>query len=134
MPVDVAETFDTYPPAIRAKLVAVRQLIFEVAEAIEDVGPLEETLKSGEPAYLPAARSTGSAVRLGFKRSAPERYGVYFHCKTTLVGTFRTLFADEFAFEGNRALLLKASEPLPEKSLATCVAMALTYHRAKRRT
>jgi hypothetical protein len=54
-------------------------------------------------------------------------------CQTTLIGTFRTLFADDFAFEGNRALLLKLSDPLPEQPLAACVAMALTYHRDKRK-
>jgi Domain of unknown function (DU1801) len=132
MPADVAAVFDTYPADIRAKLIAVRRLIFATAGAIEDLGPLEETLKWGEPAYLTKAR-TGSTIRLGWKRTAPHRCAVYFHCKTTLIGTFRTLFVDEFAFEGNRALLLNISDPLPEKPLTACLAMALTYHRDKRR-
>jgi hypothetical protein len=62
----------------------------------------------------------------------PQHCAVYFHCQTTLIGTFRRLFGDEFAFEGNRALLLKLSGPLPRVPLAACVAMALTYHRNKR--
>ena len=49
-----------------------------------------------------------------------------------MIGTFRALFADDFAFESNRALLLKLSEPLPEVPLAACLAMAFTYHRDKR--
>lgn len=133
MPANVAKIFAAYPPAIRAKLMTVRQLIFDVAAMTEGVEPLQETLKWGEPAYLPQARRIGSAIRLGWKRSAPERCAVHFHCKTTLIGTFRTLFADEFAFEGNRALLLKLSDPLPKQSLAACLAMALTYHRDKHR-
>jgi Domain of unknown function (DU1801) len=131
MPAEVAAAFADYPASARAKLMAVRRLIFTTAATIADLGPLEETLKWGEPAYLAKAR-TGSTIRLGWKRTAPERCAVYFHCKTTLIGTFRTLFGDEFAFEGNRALLLNISDPLPEKPLAACVAMALTYHRDKR--
>jgi Domain of unknown function (DU1801) len=133
MPADVAEIFAAYPAAIRTKIKAVRQLIFDVAKTTAGVGPLQETLKWGEPAYLPVATKTGSTIRLGWKRSAPEHCAVYFHCQTTLIGTFRTLFADEFAFEGNRALLLKLSDPLPQQPLAACVAMALTYHRDQRK-
>jgi hypothetical protein len=131
MPTEVASIFAAYPTAIRNKLKEVRQLIFEVAKTTEGIAPLKETLKWGEPAYLPAKPRIGSTIRLGWKRSAPEHCAIYFHCQTTLIGTFRTLFADEFAFEGNRALLLRPSEPLPEAPLAACVAMALTYHRNK---
>jgi hypothetical protein len=131
MPEEVAAIFAAYPPGIRQKLRQVRQLIFEVAKTTEGIAPLQETLKWGEPAYLPAKPRTGSTIRLGWRRSAPEHCAVYFHCQTTLIGTFRTLFADEFGFEGNRALLLRTSEPLPEAPLAACVAMALTYHRNK---
>jgi hypothetical protein len=133
MPADVAEIFTAYPPAIRVKLKAVRQLIFDVAKTIEGVAPLQETLKWGEPAYLPAAPKIGSTIRLGWRGSAPEHCAVYFHCQTALIGTFRTLFAGEFTFEGNRALLLELSDPLPEEPLAACIAMALTYHRDKRK-
>jgi hypothetical protein len=132
MPADVAKIFASYPFEIRTKLKEVRRLIFEVAKTNAGVAPLRETLKWGVPAYLPAKPRTGSTIRLGWKRAAPQHCTVYFHCQTTLIGTFRTLFADEFAFEGNRALLLKLAGPLPRVPLAACVAMALTYHRNKR--
>jgi hypothetical protein len=45
MPADVAEVFTAYPVAIRVKLKAVRQLIYDVAKTIEGVAPLQETLK-----------------------------------------------------------------------------------------
>jgi hypothetical protein len=77
MPVDVAEIFAAYPAAIRTKLKAVRQLIFEVAKTTDGIAPLQETLKWGEPAYLPAASKIGSTIRLGWKRSAPEHCAVY---------------------------------------------------------
>jgi hypothetical protein len=47
MPANVAEVFAAYPPSVRAKLMAVRRLIFEVAATTKGVGPLQETLKMG---------------------------------------------------------------------------------------
>ena len=124
--------FESYPAAIRPKLLALRQLIFETAARTEGVGPLTETLKWKEPAYLTATSRSGSTVRIGWKRSAPDRYAIYFHCGTTLIDSFRTLFPEEFLFEGNRAIMFKMSDPVPEGPLATCIAMALTYHRNKK--
>ena len=128
MPPGVMAAFDAYPAAIRAQLLTVRRLIFETAATTDGVGPLTEALRWGEPAYLTAATGSGSTVRLGWPRATPERCAVYFHCRTSLVATFRTLFADELAFEGNRAILLGTSDPLPEGPLAACLAIALTYH------
>lgn len=130
---EVAATFDTYPATIRTELLSVRQLIFDTAAATDGVGPLTETLKWGEPAYLTASSKSGSTIRLGWARPTPERYAVYFNCKTDLIETFRTMFAEELTFEGNRAILLSALEPIPKGPLTACLAMGLTYHRGKRR-
>ncbi len=126
---EVAAVFDRYPAAMRPKLAALRQLIFETAAGTEGVGRLTETLKWNEPAYLTAASKSGSTIRIGWKRSAPDRYAIYFHCGTTLIDSFRTLFPGEFRFEGNRAIMFEASDRVPEGPLSTCIAMALTYHR-----
>jgi hypothetical protein len=85
-----------------------------------------------------AGLSAGGSQDRQYDQTRLEAFGtehcaVYFHCQTALIGTFRTLFAGEFTFEGNRALLLKLSDPLPEEPLAACIAMALTYHRDKRK-
>jgi hypothetical protein len=56
---------------------------------------------------------------------------VLFNCRTTLVDDFRGQFADVFAYEKNRAILLDAREPLPEAPLRSCLGMALTYHRRR---
>jgi hypothetical protein len=130
----VTAVFDGYPAAARERLLALRALIFETAGATEGVGPLMETLKWGEPAYLTEASKSGSTIRLGWKRGDPDRCAVYFNCKTTLVDSFRTLFSDRLAFEGNRAIQVDLAGPLPEPLLATCFAMALTYHRGKGRS
>jgi hypothetical protein len=128
---EVEKVFASYPAAIRSKLMALRQLIFDTAAATDGVGPIEETLKWGEPAYLTTVTGSGSTIRLGWKLSAPERYAINFHCRTTLVDTFRVMFADDFTFEGNRAIVFKASDPVPMQPMAACIAMALTYHRNK---
>jgi hypothetical protein len=132
LPPAVEAVFASYPPAVRRKLMAVRRLIFATAAATEGVGPLTETLKWGEPAYLTDASKSGSTIRLGWKAKAPERYALLVHCQTTLVDSYRTLFADELSFEGNRAIVFQVADPLPEGPLGACIAMALTYHRTKR--
>ena len=127
----VAEALSRYSEPVRARLIEIREAIFVVAAETEGVGPLTETLKWGEPAYLTEASKSGTTIRLGTTKSAPEECAVLFNCKTTLVETFRTHFADNFAFEGNRALIVPITGPLPHQPLMLCLRAALTYHRRK---
>ena len=129
----VQQVFERYPPVMRSRLMALRELIFEVAASIEDVGELEETLKWGEPAYVTSATKSGSAVRIDRKKAAPSQYCMYFHCKTNLVETFRTLFPKDFNFEGNRSIVFHQSDAVPTDALSICIAASLTYHRDKAR-
>jgi hypothetical protein len=131
MPADVAAAFSAFPERVRARLLEVRDLIFETAAAIEGVGPLTETLRWAEPAYLTQATGSGTAIRLGRSRSSERPCAVLFNCRTTLVDDFRSQFPDVFAYEKNRALLLDADKPLAEAPLSTCLGMALTYHRRR---
>jgi hypothetical protein len=131
MPPDVAAVFAAYPPQVRDRLTAIRALILETAAATPGVGPVEETLKWGEPAYLTPATKAGSTIRLGHRGGW---CAVYFICTTNLLDRFRSLFADELTFEGDRAILLDPDRPIPAKPLATCLAMALTYRLKRRKT
>lgn len=128
---DVANVIETYPPAVRPKLFALRKLIFETAQSTAGVGPLTETLKWGEPAYLTETSKSGTTVRIAWKARSPNQYAMYFHCQTKLVDTFRALFPDEFTFDGNRAIVFEQSDTVPNEPLSHCIAMALTYHRNK---
>jgi hypothetical protein len=128
---EVAQAFEAFPPAIRRKLFALRKLIFDTAASIDGVGPIEEALKWGEPAYLTSESGSGSTVRIGWKKAQPTRYAMYFHCQTNLVETFRSLFPNDFRFEGNRALVFEEDDVVPFDALAVCVEAALTYHRKK---
>lgn len=128
----VATAFQAYPAPMRRKLMALRQVIFRTADATDGVGELEETLKWGEPAYLTSHTGSGSTIRIGWKKSRPTEYAMYFNCQTTLVETFKTLFPHTFRYEGNRAIVFAEGEPVDKDALAFCVAAALTYHRNKR--
>ncbi|NOV32376.1 DUF1801 domain-containing protein [Methylomonas sp. ZR1] len=128
----VKAVFDEYPPEIRWKMLVLREAIFAVA-ASEGVGQLEETLKWGEPAYITAETGCGSTIRMAWKKEKPSQYAMYFICTTNLVETFRTLFPHQFKYEGNRAIVFQETEDVDMDSLSICIAMALTYHRNKRR-
>lgn len=127
----VAEALSRYSEPVRARLLEIREIVFAVAKETEGIGPLTETLKWGEAAYLTEASKSGTTIRLGTIKSAPEACAVLFNCKTTLVETFRTHFADTFAFEGNRALVVSTTGALPREPLMLCLRAALTYHRQK---
>ena len=124
------------PPAVAAaiaatdqqeRLLELRALIHEVASAT-GTDPLEETLKWGQPSFLPAKRA-GTTIRLG---ATPTHAAIYVHCQTTLVNGYRERFPTEFAYEGNRAVLIPHEAPLNHDALCQIIAAALTYHRNKK--
>jgi Domain of unknown function (DU1801) len=129
---EVAAVFAAYPEPIRTKLLFLRQLIFDVAAETEAVGPLDETLKWGQPSYLTTASKTGTTIRIDQNPSSAGQYMMYVHCQTNLIGTFRKLYPDTFDFEGNRSIVFDAAEDIPIEALRHCIALALNYHRAKR--
>lgn len=125
---EVKQKFSSYPDRVKPKMQRLRNLIFEVAQATEGVGELEETLKWGEPAYLPSKTKSGTTIRIDWKPRNPDQIGMYVSCNTSLIGTFRTLFEDELGFEGNRAIVFPVDKPIPRKPLMICIQMALRYH------
>ncbi|MFL6576492.1 MAG: DUF1801 domain-containing protein [Povalibacter sp.] len=129
---EVAEVFASQPARIRKRLMQVRELIFDVAASTAGVGKIEETLKWGDPAYLTVESGSGSTIRINRCRSSEHEYAVFFHCQTTLIETFRTLFPDTFRFEGNRSIVFDERERIPQRELELCIAAALTYHSQKK--
>lgn len=132
LPAALSGTFARYPADVGARLLQIRALIFTTAADIPGVGPLTETLKWGEAAYLTEATGSGTTIRLGTTKSAPDCCAVFVNCQTTLISDFRSHFADDFIFEGNRALVIPANAPLPEGPLILCLRAALTYHQRKK--
>jgi len=116
---------------VRAKLLALRELVFDTAATADGAGEIEETLKWGEPAYA-TKNKNGSTVRMDWKNQHPNQYAMYFNCQTDLVETFRTIFPTDFTFEGNRALVFSLEDKVPKDSLAMCIAASFTYHLKKK--
>ena len=121
----VAEVFRLFPPRARTRLLKLREIIYDVAAKTPGVGELDETLKWGEPAYLTPS-GAGSTIRLGWKAKTPGEVAMYFICTTSLIDRFRELYPNELRFGGNRALLFDLDEPMPDKALRHCIALALT--------
>ena len=128
----VDAVFRAYSAPIRARLLALRRLIFDTAKTTKGVGRLEETLKWGQPSYLTAETKSGSTIRIDQVKSTANQYAVYFHCQTDLVETFRELYPEEFRFGGNRSIILNAEDEISEPALRHCLALALTYHLNKK--
>ncbi len=125
---DVAEIFANYPDPIREKLMILRKWIFEVASETEGVGEIEEVLRWGQPSYITPESKSGSTIRIDKNKSEEGEYAIFFHCQTDLVSSFRKTFPKLFFFEGNRSILFRVKDTIPEKELKQCIAFALTYH------
>jgi len=129
---EVKSVFDAFSATARPKLLRLRQLVLETAVGTDDVGELDETLKWGQPSYQPRRPNVGTPVRISEIKGAPDRIGLFVHCQTTLVSTYRELYGDLLTFDGNRCIVLDVEEPLPEEALRHCIRLALTYHLGKR--
>jgi len=125
---DVINVLNQYPEPMRQKLLFLRQLIFETASDMPDSQTLEETLKWNEPAYQ---THNGSTLRIAWKKSAPQQYAMYFHCKTKLVDTFKELYPETFRFEGNRAIIFYENDAIPVTEIKHCISLSLSYHTVK---
>lgn len=130
IPPAVSAAFDAFPAPARNRLLELRQIVFRVANE-KDVGPLTETLKWGEPAYLTEATRAGTTIRLGWNRNTPDHVAIYVNCQTNLVDRFKATFFDAVECSGNRALLQRIEGPTQTGILAICIGMALTYHQDK---
>lgn len=122
----VERAFAAFPEHLRGGLMAIRELIFEVANRTGGVGKLQETLKWGQPAYLTPQTKSGSTIRLGVTKSG--QVAVYTHCQTTIMTEFQSIFPDEFDYEGNRAVHVQSADNVSLDRLTLLVRRALTYH------
>ena len=127
----VASRFKSYPAPLRARLMMLRQLVFDAAAATPGAGRLTETLKWGQPSYLTEETGAGTTVRIDRLKTG-DGYAIYFHCQSGLVGQFRELYPDTFTYEGQRAMHFAAKDRLPVRELSHCVALALTHHLRKK--
>jgi hypothetical protein len=128
----VQKVFESYPTPIQKRLLTLRELIFDIAQETPGVGRLEETLKWGEAAYITSDTKSGSVIRIAYSAKRPKQYGMYFICHTKLIDTFRTMFPNDFQFEGNRAIVFDETATVPIRELGLCISIALTYQLSKK--
>ncbi len=127
----LTDKFESYPDHVRPKILALRNLIVNVASEEEGIEKMVETLKWGEPSFLVKG---GSTIRIDWKDRSPSSYALYFNCQTTLVETFRHLYNVQLKFEGNRAIILDIEEEPVWSALRHCIFLALCYHKLKHLT
>ena len=122
---NVEEKFLMFPDEKKDYLFHLRDLIFDVAEADLRIGPLCEELRWGDPSYITAKTKAGSTVRLGL--FGHSKVALFFHCKTSLVENFKTIYADALEYSKNRAILIDPQSPPPDEVLQHCVSASLLY-------
>ncbi|WP_020208455.1 DUF1801 domain-containing protein [Gilvimarinus chinensis] len=128
IPAQINDLFRSYPPPVCEHLLAVRTLIYDMA-AEHELGKVDEAIKWGEASFLVKG---GTAVRVDWKEKRPEVVKVFFHCQTRLIETFREVYPDVFAYEGNRALLIPLADYSKQSELAHCLSVAMRYQALKR--
>ena len=125
----VAAVIAEYDDVVRERLLELRALILEVAAETDGVGPLTETLKWNQPAYLTEATRSGTTVRVDRVRGKPGWVAMLTHCQTSLVDAFRDEHGDAFRYDGERAIEFAPGEPVDVPEIRDQVRAALTYHR-----
>ena len=121
------EHIGTYPAAAQALARRIRELVHTTAKE-EGLGTVREDLKWGEPSFSVLG---GSPFRMDWKERTPEKFYLFFNCRTSLVPTFREVYRDALEFEDNRAIVLKMGTELPEEILRHCFSLAMRYHQIK---
>jgi len=127
---EVAAALATLPDDMRQCLLGVRDLVYQVADASEEIGPLAETLKWGQPSYLTARTKSGTTLRLWRRARGAADAALFVPCQTSVIDACRNRYPG-LTYDGDRAIVLPVDRPLPEADLAGCIALALTYHRWK---
>ena len=124
----VAAVFKPIRPRCAKRLMALRDLVFDVAGAHRRRGLPDRDPEVGSAELSHAETSSGSTVRIDRLKKG-DGYALYFHCQSGLVPKFRELYPDTFRYEGKRALVFGAGERLPLRALRHCIGLALTHHR-----
>ncbi|MEP5732549.1 MAG: hypothetical protein ABJL67_24625 [Sulfitobacter sp.] len=106
--------------------------LFHQISTERDIGPLDETLKWGQPSWRPVRPRTGSTLRMGWRQADADHLAFFVDCKTNLAAQMQDIYPDVFQNDGKRALLLPLSRPFAEQAVAHLAELTFTYHQRKR--
>ncbi|PJI93093.1 hypothetical protein BC777_1961 [Yoonia maricola] len=126
----VADAFDKLPETARATALALRDLIYEVAAQTPEAGPVEETLRWGQPAYITPKTKSGSTLRVGATKAGEA--AIFAHCGTRIISTYAATFPDMDRIEGNRAVIFADVDAIAPDRLRLLIRHGLTYHLSDR--
>ncbi len=128
LPLQTQQVLDGLSEPLAKRLTALRILILKTASENTAIGPIEETLKWGEPAYLPSTTKSGTTIRINRHQKSDRKYAFYVNCQTDLVERYKELYDDVLKFDGKRAVTFDVEDDIPVDAVKHCIAMALTYH------
>lgn len=123
---DMRAAFDAIPEDVQGAARHLRALILTVADDLPQTGGIVETLKWGQPSYLPKRPRVGTTVRIGCPKTGG--LGLYVPCSTTLIEDFRTVAPVHFVFDGKRGVVFPDGRVKDHDALAVLIGRALTYH------
>lgn len=126
----VEAAFEVPDAGAKAGLLSLRDLIWDRAQALPQIGPLQETLRWGQPAYLTPQSRSGSTLRLGVPKTG--RFALFVHCQSSLIADFLRQFPNWDRVEGTRAVLFDDLGEIDPIRHGWLIERALTYHLNKR--
>lgn len=129
MPAPILDQIQHWPEAAQLRLQAMRALFYDVADTAK-IGPLDESLKWGQPAWRPRRARMGSTVRLNWSEAAPRSLMAYVDCKTDLATQLHSRFP-HFPNDGRRALRFDLGHADTDAAWQLAF-LTFTYHRSKR--
>lgn len=130
-PSEILNRTATWPENAQTCFAQLRGIVHDVATQA-DIGPLDESLKWGQPAWRPKRARTGSTLRVDWSPETPNRLLAFVDCKTDLAAQMDNRFPKQFHNDGRRALGFDLNAPLDEDAVWHLAHITLTYHRSKR--
>lgn len=125
---NVIKKIESYPVKPRELAKAIREMIYKTA-ALEGTEIVEESLKWGEPSFKAA---NGTPIRIDWKDETPDKFYIFFNCRTVMIETCREIYNSYLDFDGNRVIILNISDEPPMQILQHCFSLALRYHSLKK--
>ncbi len=129
MPTAFLDQITHWAVPAQLRLQSLRTLFHDVAEAAE-IGPLDESLKWGQPAWRPRRPRTGSTLRLNWSPDDPDHITAFVDCKTDLAAQMQLRFPDLPGNDGRRALRFDLTSTNSD-ALWQLAFLTFTYHRVK---
>ncbi|WP_299591736.1 hypothetical protein [uncultured Tateyamaria sp.] len=132
-PSEILNRTATWPETAQSHFLHLRGIVHDVATSA-DIGPLDESLKWGQPAWRPKRPRTGSTLRVDWSPTIPDRLMTFVDCKTDLATQMDNRYPNQFHNDGRRALGFDLDTALDAHAVWHLAHITLTYHRAKRQS